>query len=117
MGTPTAQQLYAMNPFYDAGGDVIFGSTTGHNSDATSPCAAVFMQVPPLKWSKVLRDRWSAEERLLYAWFHSTVWPCIVCQNTLKSTQSTLDNLQAEEILGAMLQLAAPACQLSPRIF
>ncbi|CAE7463561.1 gskA [Symbiodinium natans] len=41
MGTPTAQQLYAMNPFYDAG--------------------AVFMQVPPLKWSKVLRDRWSAE--------------------------------------------------------
>ena len=24
--------------------------------------AVVFLPVPPLKWSKVLRDRWSAEE-------------------------------------------------------
>ncbi|CAE7663809.1 gskA [Symbiodinium sp. CCMP2456] len=47
MGTPTAQQLYAMNPYYDAG--------------------AVFTQVPPLKWSKVLRDRWSAEAEELLA--------------------------------------------------
>ncbi|CAE7684388.1 gsk-3 [Symbiodinium pilosum] len=41
MGTPTAQQLYAMNPYYDAG--------------------AIFTQVPALKWSKVLRERWTAE--------------------------------------------------------
>jgi len=47
MGTPTAQQLYAMNPYYDAG--------------------AVFTQVPPLKWSKVLRGRWSAEAEELLA--------------------------------------------------
>ncbi|CAJ1416146.1 unnamed protein product [Effrenium voratum] len=46
LGTPTPQQLYSMNPFYDA--------------------AAGFTQVPALKWSKVLRARWSAQvEELL----------------------------------------------------
>eukprot|EP00913_Durusdinium_trenchii_P007513 g7062.t1 len=46
LGTPNTQQLVQMNPFYDAG--------------------VVFTQVPPLKWSKVLRARWSAQaEELL----------------------------------------------------
>lgn len=45
LGTPNAHQLSQMNSSYDAG--------------------AVFTHVPPLKWSKVLRARWSAQAEAL----------------------------------------------------
>eukprot|EP00434_Breviolum_minutum_P013649 symbB.v1.2.012034.t1/scaffold756.1/size166813/4 len=45
LGTPSNQQLSQMNPFYDS--------------------AAVFTYVPPLKWSKVLRARWSGQAESL----------------------------------------------------
>ena len=64
----------------------------------TAPCAAIFTQVPALKWSKVLRERWTAEE------------PGLGITAGIGMLRLHLKfPCKAEEILGHMLQPATPA--------